>query len=228
MRENGLADNLDGGTGLADNLHDGSRLTAPGRTGRRGRKGPRDVVAKGDRAMTRVATQGDDADSRDRAGGRTMARTLWAAGLVFGLGGAAFTGLGQDQKAPVLGAIRTITQGVRDRIDHARTSARNLGIEQQVRARLQGEKTFEADRIELHVEDECTVVLKGLVPDTEAKEKAVVLARDTRGVLQVIDHLAVPPPPRVISASPEADHAAVAIETADAPHAVAARTRRVQ
>jgi hypothetical protein len=165
-----------------------------------------------------------------------MARTLWAAGLVFGLGGAAFTGLGQDQKAPVLGAIRTITQGVRDRIDHARTSARNLGIEQQVRARLQGEKTFEADRIELHVEDECTVVLKGLVPDTEAKEKAVVLARDTRGVLQVIDHLAVPPRPRVITAPPEADavatadaditaHAASTGDAGPAPRAVAARPR---
>jgi BON domain len=185
-----------------------------------------DLVPKGDELMRTGSTQGGDSDGRGRAGGRTIRRTLWAATcLAFGLVGASFTDVGQSYEGPVVGAFQAIRQGVRDRIDGARLSARNLGIEQQVRARLLGDKTFDGDRIELHVVDDCTVVLKGLVPDDEAKEKAVILARDTRGVLQVIDHLAVPPPPRVISASPEADQEAVAI---DAPHAVAARTRRVQ
>jgi hypothetical protein len=49
------------------------------------------------------------------------------------------------------------------------------------------------------VEGECTAVLRGLVPDAAAKEKAVALTQDTKGVLKVVDHLAVLPKPRVIS-----------------------------
>ena len=159
--------------------------------------------------------------------GRTMTRVRWTiAGGLFGLGLAAWAGAGRDRRGPaeadagtIDGAVRTITQGVqdasdtvRDKFTTARASARNLGIEQQITTRLRQDKTLEANRIEVHVEDESTAVLKGLVPDDESKEKAVQLTRDTRGVLKVIDHLAVPPPPRVIT-SPREDDGVPAVAT---------------
>lgn len=159
--------------------------------------------------------------------GRMMTRVRWTiAGGMLGLGLAAWSGAGRDRRGSseadggtIDGAVRTFTQGVqdasdtvRDKLTSARASARNLGIEQQIANRLRQDKTLEADRIEVHVEDESTAVLKGLVPDEDSKEKAVQLTRDTRGVLKVIDHLAVPPPPRVIT-SPREDDEAPAVAT---------------
>jgi osmotically-inducible protein OsmY len=127
-----------------------------------------------------------------------------------------WAGLGRDRQRQVEGTVRTISQGVQDasatvqgKLAEAQTSARNLGLEQQIAARLHSEKTFDAEKIEVHVEDGGTAVLKGLVPDAAAKEKAVALTRDTRGVLTVVDHLAVVPPARVIvaPAAPASDAA---------------------
>jgi osmotically-inducible protein OsmY len=133
----------------------------------------------------------------------------WVVAVVPVLGVAGWSGLGRDRQRQVHGAVRKITQGVQDasatvqdKFAEAQTSARNVGLEQQIEARLHSEKTLDAEKIELHVEDESTAILKGLVPDAAAKEKAVALTRDTRGVLQVVDHLAVVPPPRIIVARP--------------------------
>ena len=50
-----------------------------------------------------------------------------------------------------------------------------------------------------------TAILRGSVPDAAAKQRAVLLARDTVGVSQVVDELAVlPTPVRVIPATPPA------------------------
>jgi len=98
----------------------------------------------------------------------------------------------------IVNKFQDASDTIHDTYTSARTSVRNLGLEQQIESRLRQDKTLDAGRIELHVEDEGTAVLKGLVIDVEAREKAVQLVRDTRGVLKVIDHLAVPPPPRVI------------------------------
>jgi hypothetical protein len=62
------------------------------------------------------------------------------------------------------------------------------------------DKTLDAEKVQVSVEPEGTVIHKGLVPDLAAKEKAVSLVRDTRGVVQVIDHLAIPPTPRIVDA----------------------------
>lgn len=146
------------------------------------------------------------------SGATKTATRLWAAAVVLVLGVGAWSVLGRERQRQVEGTVQTISRGVQDasatvqdKYAEARTSARNEGLRQQIATRLQGEKAFDAEKIEVHVEDESTAILEGLVPDAAAKEKAVALTRDTRGVLRVVDHLAVVPPPRVIVAPPAND-----------------------
>ncbi len=103
------------------------------------------------------------------------------------------------------GACRTIAKGVRYTIAHVHdccsndgTSVRSLGLGQQIETRLCQDKKVDAEQITVHVDEEGIATLKGLVPDSTHKEKAVALTRDTRGVVRVVDNLAVPPPTRVI------------------------------
>lgn len=106
------------------------------------------------------------------------------------------------------GAYRTTVKGLRygtafvqDCCSETQCSVRNLGLGQQIETRLCQDKKLDAQGITVQVEEDGTAVLKGLVPDAAHKEKAVILTRDTRGVAKVVDHLAVPPPPRVINTS---------------------------
>ena len=103
------------------------------------------------------------------------------------------------------GACRTAGKGFRYTVAHVRdcfaeegTSVRSLGLGQQVETRLCQDKKLDAQGITVHIDEDGTATLRGLVPDASHKEKAVALTRDTRGVVRVVDHLAVPPPARVI------------------------------
>ena len=109
------------------------------------------------------------------------------------------------------GVCRTIHRGFRYTAANCRdafaenpSSVRTLGLAHQVEARLSQDKKLDAQGITLDVEDDGTVVLEGLVPDATHKDRAATLARDTRGVVKVVDHLAVPPPARIIDAPPAA------------------------
>ena len=174
--------------------------------------------------MKKRAKQSDgESGEESRGDGVKTGTRWWVATAVLGLGAAAWAGLDRERQRQAEGTVRTITQGVQDasaavqnKYVEARTSARNLGLQQQVGSRLRGDKSLDAGKIEVHVEDESTAVLKGLVLDAAAKEKAVELTRDTRGVLKVVDHLAVTPPPRVITA-PTADDAAPAVAVLPRP-----------
>ena len=61
-----------------------------------------------------------------------------------------------------------------------------------------------ADEIVVEVEDGGAVVLRGIVPDQDHKDRAASLARDTRGVEKVVDELAIRPSARTIKAVPSA------------------------
>jgi hypothetical protein len=191
---------------------------------------------KGDGVMEKrggPAREGNDAWTEASP---APSRTRWTiAGILLGLGVAGWAGLAREQGGTSEGlgrAVETIAAGihdasetVRDKLAAAQSSARNLGIEQQISARLHGDKTFDANRIEVHVEEEGTAVLRGLVPNDEAKERAVELTQDTKGVLKVVDHLAVIPKPRIISvprAEPEQAEAIGAVP------AIAVRPRPVR
>jgi|GEM_PF-3217922 len=138
-------------------------------------------------------------------------RRRWTlAGLLGGFGAAALlVGVGNDKHSAPQGleqAVNSIAAGVqgasetvREQLSAVHESAQNLGIEQQIASRLHGDKSFDANQIQVRVELEGTAVLRGLVQDDQAKEKVVALTRDTRGVLKVVDHLAVIPQPRIFS-----------------------------
>ena len=148
----------------------------------------------------------------NQAEGREPVRNRWAMrggilAVLIMLGLAAWIALGEGRRGQIGDAVQTVTDGAQDastsvqgKISDARTSARNLGLEQKVSARLHGDKSLGAEKIEVSVLVEGTATLKGLVPSAAAKEKAVALTRDTRGVTRVMDHLAVTPPPRVFDA----------------------------
>ena len=123
------------------------------------------------------------------------------------------------------GACRTAGKGFRYTVAHVRdcfaeeaTSVRSLGLGQQVETRLCQDKKLDAQDITVHIDEDGTATLRGLVPDASHKEKAVALTRDTRGVVRVVDHLAVPPPPRVIE-TPVGD---------SVPTGIASQTRTVR
>jgi hypothetical protein len=127
----------------------------------------------------------------------------------------------EPQVGMIDGAVRKVSRGlrdasttVRDRYEKVRGASRNVALADEVGARLRQDKGLDSDGIDVRVEDEGTVILKGQVADEEAKELAVESTRDIRGVVRVEDHLAVPPKARVYSSPPGV--------------AAAPRTRRVR
>ncbi|WZO96464.1 BON domain-containing protein [Isosphaeraceae bacterium EP7] len=105
------------------------------------------------------------------------------------------------------GAVRKVAQGiedasttVRDRYDMVVGATRNGALASEVNSRLRQDRALESGRIDVQVEEEGTVILKGQVPDAESKNHAVESTREIRGVVRVEDHLAVPPTPRVYNA----------------------------
>ena len=81
------------------------------------------------------------------------------------------------------------------------------GLASQVDDRLDSEKGLDSSKIEVRPGADGAIELHGMVASPEAKERAVTLARDTRGTRQVVDHLAVVPKARVVSAPDEPDSA---------------------
>jgi len=178
------------------------------------------------------------AEESDRRG-MPLPRTRWAiAGIMMGVIGSSVVGAsrGRPGSAEVAvgtvdepvgtidGAVRKVSQGVqdasanvRDRFSRARASIRNKDLEAQVKARLLQDRSLDAQDIDVQVENEGTVILKGMVPSTDDKDSAVDLTRDVRGVARVEDHLAVPPAGRVFAAPPD-----------DEPSDVATQPRRIR
>ncbi len=144
-----------------------------------------------------------------------LSRTRWAiGGMMLGMLAGIWVGGGTDRYGEddsLLGGLRgahgTFVRGyrytvamVRECVSNDRSSVRNLGLGRQVENRLWQDKRLAAEAIVVEVEEGGKVVLMGQVPDDSHKEKAVTLARDTRGVESVVDQLAVATPSRTIDA----------------------------
>lgn len=98
-------------------------------------------------------------------------------------------------------AGRNIRRGVERAFARTRASVLEQELITRVYSRIHWDKKLVNSALELEVRDDGVVFLRGTVPDAEAKKRAVVLARDTVGVTQVVDELAVSPPPKVVPAA---------------------------
>jgi osmotically-inducible protein OsmY len=96
-----------------------------------------------------------------------------------------------------------VGDGVRRKFDVVRSDVSRMGIQPRVYARIHWDKTLTDARIEVHMLRDGVVLLRGLVPDTAAKLRAVELARDTVDVTGVVDELEtlVPTPATTVSPS---------------------------
>jgi len=95
-------------------------------------------------------------------------------------------------------------EAVRESFARTKTSVQNMGIEARIFGRLHWDKDINSSSIELEVRDGNVAILKGVVPSAAVKSKAVALTRDTVGVTQVIDQLAVNATTRVVPGGSQA------------------------
>jgi hyperosmotically inducible protein len=80
---------------------------------------------------------------------------------------------------------------VREAFHKSRDSVHGMGVMSRVYGRLHWDKALHASTLFLKVEDG-VVTLRGVVPNKDARTKAVKLAVETVGVTKVIDELTVP------------------------------------
>jgi len=98
------------------------------------------------------------------------------------------------------GAVQDIKGGLkkagtftRDEFHKARSSVHNMGVESRVYGRLHWDKALVDATIDLTGGGDGVITMTGTVANSQAKARAVELARDTVGVTNVIDQLAISP-----------------------------------
>ncbi len=99
-------------------------------------------------------------------------------------------------------AGRGIKHGIQNAFSKTQNAVHNQDIMSRVYSRIHWDKTLVGSTLELEVLDGGTAVVRGAVPDAAARQRAILLARDTVGVTQVVDQLTILPPVRVIPAAP--------------------------
>ena len=102
-------------------------------------------------------------------------------------------GVGEQVGKKIDRGIDRLEENLKQSWAQIRKSVENMGVQGRVYSRLHWDKALEKATIDVEVRDEHVVVLKGSVPNQAARQKAVQLARDTVGVTQVVDRLAVAP-----------------------------------
>ena len=89
---------------------------------------------------------------------------------------------------------------IRERFARTRESVHSMGVASRVYGRLHWDKQLTSSTLDIDVK-EGVATLRGSVPTAKAKARAFELTRETVGVIQVIDQLAVEPPPRNVPAT---------------------------
>ena len=98
-----------------------------------------------------------------------------------------------DVGREIRGGLNRAGQGAKEQFAAAKTSVQNMGVESRVYGRLHWDKALNDATIELAVSEAGVVTLNGSVGSALAKTHAVELARETVGVTEVVDKLAVQP-----------------------------------
>jgi len=105
-------------------------------------------------------------------------------------------------------AGRSIRRGVETAIERGRAPIIDRQLLTRVFSRVQWDKVLVGSTLDLEVRDEGTVILRGAVLTPEARDRALLLAKDTIGVTRVIDELTVLPPDTDPAITAPAAHAA--------------------
>ena len=90
--------------------------------------------------------------------------------------------------------IERLSSEVREGWASLRKTVDRMGVQGRVYSRLRWDKQIATAQVDIEVQDEDVVVLRGQVADAAAKRKAVQLANDTVGVSRVVDELTIAPP----------------------------------
>ena len=99
-------------------------------------------------------------------------------------------------------AGRAVRDGVENAFERTREAVNRQEVIDRVYSRLHWDRVLVGSTLELQVVDESTVILRGAVTDENAKRRALILARDTVGVVQVVDELGIMPESRTIVTPP--------------------------
>lgn len=113
-------------------------------------------------------------------------------------------------------AGRNIRRGVENAVVRGQTAAQERELHSRVQHRLRWDKRLANAILQIDVQANGAVILRGSVSDAAAKIRAVDLAESTVGVTRVVDNLAVAGNVKVIEAAPRPAPARV-IESAPAP-----------
>ena len=87
--------------------------------------------------------------------------------------------------------LDTLGRELRHGWAEVRASIDRMGVQGRVYGRLHWDKDLADATIDIEVREDKSVVLKGSVPSVSARSKAVQLAQDTTGVLEVVDELGI-------------------------------------
>ncbi len=134
-------------------------------------------------------------------------RFFWISLVVIGLVASACVANAQQGVAERVGgafdsAGRGIKRGVQNAFSQAQDSVHAQEVISRVYSRLHWDKTLTGSTLELEVNEDGTAILRGAVPDEAAKQRAIILTRDTVGVVQVISELGVMSAPHLVPTAP--------------------------
>ncbi len=93
----------------------------------------------------------------------------------------------------IKGGLNRAGTATKEAFARTRTSVHNMGVESRVYGRIHWDRTLNDALIELTASADGVITLNGTVADARAKLRAVDLARETVGVTQVVDALAIRP-----------------------------------
>lgn len=102
----------------------------------------------------------------------------------------------------IRGGLDRAGQEAKERFTSAQASIRNMGVEGRIYGRLHWDKALNDATIDLAVTEAGVVTLSGAVATAPAKARAVELAKETVGVTEVVDRLAVRPAATTTPARP--------------------------
>jgi len=100
-------------------------------------------------------------------------------------------GFGERLGAQLDRGIDRLSEEFKEGWDSLRKAVDKMGVQGRVYSRLRWDKALAQSAIDVDVEDDSSVVLRGRVDTVETRNRAVQLAEDTVGVEQVLDQLTV-------------------------------------